>query len=230
VSLTAVGVSIMTVAAFAGALLSLFIVYRIATARGHLPVYTLLLAGVILNAIFSALIMFATSMMSPARSFGMLAWLMGSLTGPDGVGLMLLAAYIAVGMTILFRNASTLNVLTLGDEPASTLGVDVDRVKKRLFVTTALVTGAVVSVSGLIGFVGMAIPHIVRMLFGADHRLLLPGSACVGGMLLVVADTVARTALSPAEFPVGVVTALLGGPFFVFLLVRRQSLVMGSAS
>jgi iron complex transport system permease protein len=229
VSVTGLGVPVVTLCAFAGAVVAILLVYRIAAAGGRLPMTTLLLAGVILNAIFSALIMFATSLMSPARSFGMLAWLMGSLTGPDGLGLLLLAAWIALGMLMLFREAGTLNVLSLGEEPARALGVDVDGVKTRLFVTTALLTGAVVSVSGLIGFVGMAVPHVVRLLFGADHRLVLPASACVGGMLLVAADTVARTALSPDEFPVGVITALLGGPFFMYLLVRRKGAGMGAA-
>ncbi|HZS10816.1 MAG TPA: iron ABC transporter permease, partial [Nitrospirales bacterium] len=224
VSVAGLGLSVLPLCAFAGALLSIFIVYRIAAAGGggRLPVQTLLLAGVILNAIFSALIMFATSLMTPARSFGMLAWLMGTLTGPDLIGLLLLTAYVGVGVTVLFRQASALNVLSLGEEAARTLGVNVDRVKLILFITAALLTGAVVSVSGIIGFVGMAIPHIVRLLFGPDHRLLLPASALVGGSLLVIADGIARTALAPSEFPVGVVTALLGGPFFVYLLVTRK--------
>src|SRR5581483_204540 len=130
----------------------------------------------------------------------------------------------------LFAQAGALNVLSLGEEAARTLGVNVDRVKLILFITAALLTGAVVSVSGIIGFVGMAIPHIVRLLFGPDHRLLLPASALVGGSLLVIADGIARTALAPSEFPVGVVTALLGGPFFVYLLVTRKRGVMQVAA
>ena len=221
------GLSVLPLCAFSGALLSIFLVYRIAAAGGRLPIHTLLLAGVILNAIFSALIMFATSMMTPAKSFGMMAWLMGSLTGLDYTGLLWLSLYAAVGLIILFRLAETLNLMTLGEESARSLGVNVDKVKKILFVTAALLTGAVVSVSGLIGFVGMVIPHVVRLLFGPDHRLLLPACALVGGVLLTAADTVARTALAPAEFPVGVVTALVGGPFFIYLLISRKGGVIG---
>ena len=221
------GLSVLPLCAFAGALLSIFLVYRIAASGGRLPIHTLLLAGVILNAIFSALIMFATSMMTPAKSFGMMAWLMGSLTGLDYAGLLWLSLYAAVGLIILFRLAETLNLMTLGEESARSLGVEVDRVRKMLFVIAALLTGAVVSVSGMIGFVGMVIPHVVRLLFGPDHRLLLPSCALVGGVLLTAADTVARTALAPAEFPVGVVTALVGGPFFIYLLMSRKGGVIG---
>ena len=111
----------------------------------------------------------------------------------------------------------------MGEETAKALGVEIERVKKLIFVVAALMTGAVVSIAGLIGFVGMVVPHTVRMLVGADHRLLLPASALVGGTFLMVADTVARTVLSPTELPVGVVTALIGGPIFMYLLVKRRA-------
>jgi iron complex transport system permease protein len=123
---------------------------------------------------------------------------------------------------ILMQKAQVLNVLTLGEETARSLGIETEWVKKQLFALTALLTGAVVSVSGMIGFVGMVIPHVVRMLLGSDHRLLLPASTLVGGMFLVVADTIARTLLAPSEIPVGIVTALAGGPFFLYLLVWRK--------
>jgi iron complex transport system permease protein len=175
-----------------------------------------------LNAVFSALIMFVTSIMDPTSLFRIMSWLMGSLTAPEYPLLAILALYLAVGTCILFSQAGPLNILTLGEETARSLGVEVERVKKTLFFTSALLTGAVVSVSGIIGFVGMVIPHAVRMVLGADHRLLLPASAFVGGILLMVADTVARTAIAPAEIPVGVVTALVGGPFFISLLMSSK--------
>lgn len=220
---TVLAISALPLCAFLGGLVSIVIVHRIAASYGRLPVHTLLLAGVILNAIFSALIMFITSMMDPNRSFGMMAWLMGSLVAPDYPVLSVLAFYLVVGGLILFRQARPLNILTLGEESARSLGVEVERVKKIVFFTAALLTGAVVSISGLIGFVGMVIPHAVRMVIAADHRLLLPASALVGGMFLMAADTVARTALAPAEIPVGVVTALAGGPLFIYLLMYRKS-------
>ncbi len=207
---------------FAGGLLALLVVYRMAASYERLPIHSLLLAGVILNAIFSALIMFITSIMEPNRSFGMMAWLMGTLTAPDYSALSMLSVYLLVGLFLLFKQARVLNILALGEDTARSLGVDTERAKRFIFILSALVTGAVVSVSGMIGFIGMVIPHAVRLVVGADHRLLLPASALVGGMFLMVADTLARTLLSPAEIPVGIITALAGGPFFVYLLVWRK--------
>jgi iron complex transport system permease protein len=220
---TMLAVSALPLCALAGGLVSILLVYRIAASYGYLPMHTLLLAGVILNAIFSALIMFVTSMMDPNRAFGMMSWLMGTLTAPTYPVLAVLLGYLLVGTLILFSQARSLNVLTLGEEAARSLGVEVETVKKAVFFTSALLTGSVVSVSGMIGFVGMVIPHAVRMLLGADHRLLLPASALIGGMYLMAADTIARTLLSPTEMPVGIVTALAGGPFFIYLLMSRKS-------
>jgi iron complex transport system permease protein len=207
---------------FAGGLLSLVVIYRLAQSRGRLPIQSLLLAGVILNAILTAFIMFITSIMDPNRSAGLMAWLMGSLTAPDYAGLTVLALYAAAGITILMLKAQALNILTLGEETARSLGIETERIKKQLFGLTALLTGAVVSVSGMIGFVGMVVPHAVRMVVGSDHRLLLPASALVGGMFLVVSDTIARSIMAPTEIPVGIVTALAGGPFFLYLLLWRK--------
>ncbi|WP_447980194.1 FecCD family ABC transporter permease [Candidatus Nitrospira bockiana] len=208
--------------AFLGGLLSILLVYWIAISYGHLPVHTLLLAGVVLNAIFSAFIMFITSIMEPTRSFGMMAWLMGSLIAPDYPTLAAMAVYLAVGGGVLFKQTNALNLLTLGEDMARSLGVEVEAAKKTIFFTSALLTGAIVSASGLIGFVGMVVPHAVRLLLGPDHRVLLPASALVGGMFLTAADAVARSILAPAEIPVGVVTALAGGPVFIYLLATRK--------
>ncbi|MGA6829016.1 FecCD family ABC transporter permease [Nitrospira sp. NS4] len=213
---------VLPLCGFAGGLLALVVIYRLAQSQGRLPIHSLLLAGVILNAILTALIMFITSIMEPNRSAGLMAWLMGSLTAPGYPALGVLAGYVLLVSAILMQKAQMLNVLTLGEETARSLGVHTERVKKQLFVLTALLTGAVVSVSGMIGFVGMVVPHAVRLVLGSDHRLLLPASALVGGMFLVVADTIARTVLAPAEIPVGIVTALTGGPFFLYLLLWRK--------
>lgn len=207
---------------FAGGLVALIVVYRMATRDERLPIHSLLLAGVILNAVFSAVIMFITSIMEPNRSYGMTTWLMGTLTAPPYGGLVGLAVYLLIGLLLLFRHMRILNILALGEDSARTLGVDTEQTKRYIFVLTALVTGAIVSVSGMIGFVGMVVPHAVRLMTGADHRLLLPASALVGGTFLMGADTVARTLLSPVEIPVGIITALVGGPFFVYLLLRRK--------
>ena len=216
------GLSALSFAAFLGGLLAIFLVYRIAIESGHLPMPTLLLAGVIITAICSALVMFITSVLDPARAYTMISWLMGTLSAPDGPAMALLVCVTVGGGLALFHQARALNVLTLGEETARSLGVEVERVKRAMFILSALMTGAVVSVSGLIGFVGMVVPHAVRMVLGADHRIVMPAAALVGGLFLMAADTVARTVLAPAEVPVGVVTALVGGPFFVYLLVARR--------
>ena len=213
---------VLPLCGFVGGLLSLVVVYRLAQSQGRLPIQSLLLAGVILNAILTAVIMFITSIMEPNRSAGLMAWLMGSLTTPGYAALAIFATYAVGGVAILLQKSQTLNVLTLGEETARSLGIETERVKKQLFGLTALLTGAVVSVSGMIGFVGMVVPHAVRIFVGSDHRLVMPASALVGGMFLVLSDTIARTILTPAEIPVGIVTALAGGPFFLYLLLWRK--------
>lgn len=207
---------------FAGSLVALVVIYRMAATYGQLPIHSLLLTGVILNAIFSALIMFITSILDPNRSYGMMAWLMGTLTAPTYSSLIGLMIYLSIGLFLLFSQMRVLNILALGEESARTLGIDTEQAKRSLFVLTALVTGAVVSVSGMIGFIGMIVPHAVRLVIGADHRLLLPASALVGGTFLMGADTVARTLIAPTEIPVGIITALAGGPFFVYVLLWRK--------
>jgi iron complex transport system permease protein len=218
----AMAVPMLPLWGFIGGLAALALIYRLAQSQGRLPIHSLLLAGVILNAVLSALIMFITSIMEPARSAGLMAWLMGSLTAQGWASVVGIALYVTVGIALLLSHAPVLNVLTQGEETARSLGIDTERTKKQLFLLTALLTGAVVSISGMIGFVGMVIPHMVRMAVGSDHRLLMPASALVGGMFLVLSDTVARTAFAPAEIPVGVVTALVGGPFFLYLLLWRK--------
>jgi ABC-type Fe3+-siderophore transport system permease subunit len=223
VSGTVMGLSVLPLWAFVGGLLSILVVYRISLAYRMLSVHTLLLAGVILNALFSALIMFSVSIADPTRAFKMMMWLMGTLVSPEYSTLLWLVLFLGFGCVWLFWAARPLNILTMGEETARALGVEIERVKKLIFVVAALMTGAVVSIAGLIGFVGMVVPHTVRMIVGADHRLLLPASALVGGMFLMIADTVARTVLAPTELPVGVVTALIGGPVFIYLLVKRRA-------
>lgn len=222
VGLSVFGLSVLPFCAFLGALVSLFIVYRIAVSYRSFSIHTLLLGGVVLNAIFSALILFLTSLADPYKASGMYAWLMGSLTGPNFQTVIVLAVYLVLGVGILVSQARSLNLLTLGEEAARSLGVEVERVKRVIFAASALLTGSVVAFSGLIGFVGLIVPHAVRLVFGADHRLLLVASGIVGGTFLMIADTVARTLLSPTEIPVGVVTALVGGPIFLYLLVQQR--------
>lgn len=208
--------------AFVGGACAMTLVYGIAASQGRLPVQTLLLAGVIVNALCSALMMFANSIANPASLYRVVLWLMGTLGAPSVPELVGLGA-CAVGATLfLLRQSQPLNLIAVGEEAAASLGVETRRVQRTVFFVSAFLTGAVVSVSGMIGFVGMVVPHVVRILFGADHRVLLPASALGGGMLLMAADTIARTVVAPEEIPVGVITALVGGPFFIYLLMTRK--------
>jgi iron complex transport system permease protein len=207
--------------AFGGALFTLFLVYFIARVEGRAPTNTMLLAGVIVSSFFSAVIMFLISATSDEHIYNVTFWLMGNLEYMASQSLGIIFLYLVAGGGILFALARDFNLLSLGEETASELGVDVERVKKMAFIFASLITGAVVSVSGLIGFVGLIVPHVVRMIWGPDHRFLLPASALVGATLLVVADTLARTVMAPTEIPVGVVTAMGGAPFFVYLLRKK---------
>ena len=221
------GFSALHLFAFVGAAVTMIGIYHIAAGGGRIPVQTLLLAGVIINAILSALILFITSLSDSTSAFRLFFWLMGSLATLGYAGLLALAVYVILGTTLLFAQGRHLNLLSLGEEPAQGLGLEVEGVKRVIFFTSALLTGAVVAVSGLIGFVGMIVPHAVRMVLGPDHRLVLPASALVGGTFLAIADTIARSLLAPSELPVGVITALCGGPFFIYLLVTRRTSHIG---
>lgn len=216
------GFSGVELAACVFAAATIGVLYRIAVADGRIPVQTLLLAGVIINAILSALILFITSLSDSTSAFRLFFWLMGSLATLGYSGLGAFAVIVLLGIGLLCAQGRNLNLLSLGEDPAQGLGLDVERIKRVIFVTTAVLTGAVVAVSGLIGFVGMIVPHAVRLVLGPDHRLLLPASALIGGTFLAVADTVARSLLAPTELPVGVITALCGGPFFIYLLVSHR--------
>ena len=211
----------LSAAAFAGALIAAILVYLIAAAGGSLPIQTLLLAGVITGLFFSAVITLVVSLVDFAQLGGILHWLMGSLgiVGYRAVGV--IAVGTAVGTAMIYAQARALNVLALGEESALQLGVEAERVKRIVFVASSLLTGVIVAQTGPIGFVGLIVPHGVRLLIGADNRLLLPVAAGVGATFLVLADTLARVVVQPAELPVGVVTAFCGAPFFVYLLRTR---------
>lgn len=212
---------LVPVGAFAGALTTMLIVYRLGTVHGRLQPYTFLLAGVVCNAFTGALIMALNALADFFQAHGILFWLMGSLQVQSYWLVVASASYVAVGVIWLLRYTREFNVLSLGEETAAQLGVPVGRTRRVAFTLSSLLVGAAVSVSGMIGFVGLIVPHVTRLLIGADYRLLLPASVLVGGAFLVVADTVARSALGATEIPVGVITALCGGPFFIYLLRRE---------
>ena len=219
-------VSMLPIATFLGSLAALVIVYGLASARGRFVPVDVLLIGVVFNFFASAIVMFLKIMVTPHKAQELLFWLMGTLDVEqvDNNMLWLVAGLILVGFLYLMSHAQALNVLSLGEEAAGHLGIPIDRVRRGVFVATSIMVGAAVSVSGLIGFVGLIVPHAVRLTLGADHRLLLPASGIVGGAFLVLCDAASRL-LFPVfttETPVGVVTAFIGGPLFVYLL-RKSS-------
>ena len=213
--------AVLPLAAAAGALLSMGVIYRLALVRGHLQPYILLLAGVVYNAFAGALIMCVNAIADFYQAQGILYWLMGNLATQSYRLVFIIAVYSGLGAAWLIMQARQLNLLSLGEEAAAQLGVDVPRVRRATFLAASFLVGAVVSVSGMIGFVGLIVPHVMRLTLGADHRLLFPASLLAGAIFLIWADTFARSALGVVEIPVGVVTALCGGPFFVYLLKRE---------
>lgn len=209
-------------AAMAGALGAILIVFRIAYGTGRaLDPRVLLLAGVIVGAFFNAVIILLLSVAETDVFRSAIFWLMGSLSGAEWRSNLMLAAYMLPATVLLLRLARPLNLLAIGEETASTLGTPVEQVKKTAFLTASLLVGASVAICGVIGFIGLVVPHAIRLLWGNDHRLLLPAAALAGAGFLLVADALARTLAAPAELPVGVVTALIGVPVFIALLMRR---------
>jgi iron complex transport system permease protein len=212
---------VLPLAAFAGAVLAIVLVFRVATATGRaMDVRVLLLAGVVIAAFFSACIAFILSV-SPARTVqSAVLWIMGSLAAATWRSVALTAAYTLPATLVLLRLARPLNLMAVGEETAHYLGADVEGVKRLSLGIAALVTASGVAVAGVIGFVGLVVPHAIRLLVGSDHRALLPLSFLAGGAFLALADLVARMALAPTEIPIGVVTAFVGVPFFLVLLRR----------
>jgi len=214
------GRSPIAVFAFAGALGTVWLVWFIGRLTGKFHVTGLLLAGVVVNAFFSAVIMFLTSIAKADQVHATIFWLMGNMAEEDFLVLWIGAGCVVGGIAALFYISPQLNALSFGPEVARSVGVDTARVRVLAFGIAAGITAIAVSLSGLIGFVGLVVPHGVRLVWGPDHRQLLPLSAVVGAIFLVLADTLARIIVAPAQLPVGVVTALVGGPFFLVLLIR----------
>ena len=211
-------------AALVGALLAVGMVYRIAIVGGTvLDPRVLLLGGVVVGA-FAASLMGAIMAVAPAPEIrNALLWLLGSFSGASWKTVAIFAAYSAVPLGLIWLQARPLDLLTLGEEPALVLGAEVERLKRTLYFAASLLTAVAVAVSGIIGFVGLVVPHAVRMVWGHSHASLLPAAFLLGGSLLVVADAMARTIFAPVELPVGVVTALVGVPVFVILVRRWQN-------
>ena len=207
-------------AAFLGALATTAWVYFLGRRAGRLASYTLILAGVVTASFLAAAILFVLTMLSTRDVRGMAFWLMGDLSVVTDAELKLLFPLVAFGFSALYVFSKDLNVLLLGEEEAAHLGVNVTRVQTAIFLLASALTGVAVALSGAIGYLGLLVPHLARMLVGSDHRMLLPTAALGGSIVLVLSDTLARTLVAPNELPVGAVTAVAGAPVFIYLLRR----------
>jgi iron complex transport system permease protein len=212
----------LPLASFVGALLTILVVFYFGRQNGKIHPNTLLLAGVITSSFLSALIMFFLSISQREELRTIIFWLMGDFSFSDYRAIGIIFPYLLFGVFSLYLLARQLNLILSGEEYALQSGVNVERLRFLSYLLASLITAASVSVCGLIGFVGLIVPHSVRLLFGPDHRLLLPASAFLGASFLIASDTIARTLLAPTELPVGVITAAFGGPFFIYLLKTRK--------
>jgi iron complex transport system permease protein len=213
----------LPLASFIGAFLTILVVFYFGRQDGKIHPNTLLLAGVITSSFLSALIMFFISISQREELRTIIFWLMGDFSFSNYQAIGMIFPYVLVAFLVLYFYARQFNLILSGEESALQLGVDVERLKLSSYLFASLITAASVSVCGLIGFVGLIIPHSVRLVFGPDHRLLLPASALVGASFLIASDTLGRTLLAPVELPVGVITAAFGGPFFIYLLRTRKA-------
>lgn len=217
------GISGVSISAFAGAILSILLVYGLTRARRGFSTTTMLLAGVAISFFFSSIILFTQYMSDFTHSFRILRWLMGGLEVVGFETVLNMAPFVISGSAIILYMTHELNLMMTGEEIAISRGVSVWKTKRILFFATSLMVGGVVAICGPIGFVGMMVPHICRLLIGADHRYLTPATLLFGGIFLTLCDMLARTLIAPAEIPVGIITALLGGPFFVWLLLGKSA-------
>jgi iron complex transport system permease protein len=219
--LAALGIYTLPLLAFIGAVLAAFLVYRLATFGGRTQSASLLLSGVAVGSTLTAVLSFL--MVTTEKDLHtVVVWLMGGLTAATWTKVYITLPVVGAGFIYMMLVAKRMNLLLMGEERARELGVDAQRTRRNLMIVASLTTAAAVSFTGLIGFVGLMVPHIMRLLVGPDHRRLLPASALFGALLLLAADTVARTAMAPAEIPVGIITAAVGGPFFLYLLRSRK--------
>lgn len=222
VELGPLGTASVPVASFAGSVAGMTLVYLLATRVGSgLSTNVLLLAGVTLNAFFSALITFVQYLIDFADWYRTARWLLGNLDVSSFGPIVATTPLLILSFGMFAALPRALNLLTLGEDVASARGVDVGRYQRIAFLSASLATGAAVSLAGPIGFIGIVVPHLVRLMVGSDHRILLPAATLFGAAFLVLCDVLARTIMSPIELPVGIVTAMIGGPFFLWLLVRR---------
>jgi iron complex transport system permease protein len=217
------GILSLPVSGFLGAALIILLVYSLSLRRGTLKIQGLLLTGVMISFISSSLIMLIMAVSRVEDLHGIMFWIMGSLEEPNGALIKMMLLLSVAGLLTSYLFWRDLNAMAIGEEEAIHLGLDIERTKRLLFLLSSLLTGAAVSVCGIIGFVGLVIPHLVRMLVGGDHRILFISSFLMGGAFLILCDTLARVMMPPMELPVGVITGIVGGGLFVYFLNRRHN-------
>lgn len=211
-------------ASFGGALLSIILVYYLAREDNKIPVQSLILSGVITAIAFSGIIVFLISLSTNEALHGIMWWLLGSLQVYDVRLLFITGTIVSIGIILIFILSQDLNAISIGEEEAIHLGIEIEKIKKLLFIVTSLVTGAIVSISGMIGFVGLVIPHMMRLIVGPNHKALIPATCLAGAAFLVLCDAFSRSLFPPIEIPIGVLTSLIGAPVFIVLLKTRQRL------
>lgn len=222
-----IGVLSFNILGFIGAGAVILLVYSLGTRKGTLRIQELLLTGVMISFISGSLIMLIMAVSRVENLQGIIFWIMGSLEESNWLLIKAMLFISISGLVITYFFSTDLNALALGEEEAVHLGVNVERTKKILFVLASLLTGCSVSVSGIIGFVGLVIPHFMRMFVGGDHRILLISSALAGGIFLIICDTIARTIIAPVELPVGVITGIVGGIIFIYFLSKKRVIIGG---
>ncbi|WDR01070.1 iron ABC transporter permease [Devosia sp. J2-20] len=217
------GIYTLQLASFVGGLVTTFILYRVATRSGQTAIATMLLAGIALGALAGAVTGVMVYIATDSQLRDLTFWGLGSLSGANWTKIMASGPIIIAALAVSAFLAKGLNALTLGEATAGHLGIPVQRFKRVVVVTVAAATGASVAVSGGIGFVGIVVPHLLRLVIGPDHRYLLPATALLGASFLLLADAVSRVIVAPAELPIGIVTAAVGGPFFLWILLRKRA-------
>ena len=218
------GFGIIPLLAFCGAVVSTAVVYNLARVGKTLPATTLILAGVAIGALLASIVSYLV-ISSGEKIHGIMFWLMGSFSLSQWSEVIIALPYVILGVTIILLYARPLNLVQLDEEQAQQLGINLERLKLVLLAAATLITAAAVSFAGIIGFVGIIVPHAVRLVWGVDHRFLLPLSVLTGAVFLILADMIARTVMAPTEIPIGVITALCGAPFFLYLLKRRRRII-----
>jgi iron complex transport system permease protein len=212
----------LSLAAFIGAVFTSLIVFRLASVNGSSSVAYMLLAGIAINAIAAAGTSFLAFISNDEQLRTLTFWTMGSFGGALWVNISVASSIIIPCLIILYRTSKQLNLLLLGDDEARYLGVNIEKVKRKIIILVALIVGASVAVSGIIGFVGLIVPHLLRILYGSDNKFIIPASAIFGAILVLLSDSLARNIVLPTEIPVGIITSLIGGPYFLFLLTKQR--------